>query len=154
MAKVWLITGASSGFGQELTKAVLNKGDKVVATFRKEEQANAFSQQHGESGLGVVMDVTNEAQIKSAIQQALQTFQRIDVLVNNAGYGTVGAIEEFSMEEIRAQMETNVFGAIAVTKEVLPLMRKQGAGHIVQISSQAGFRATAGFGKSSYGHLW
>ena len=146
MAKIWFITGVSSGFGEVLAKAVVEKGDKVVATFRKAEQASSFSQQYNHSGLGVVMDVTNEAQIKKGIQQALEKFSRIDVLVNNAGYGTAGAIEEFSMEEIRAQMETNFFGAIAVTKEVLPLMRGQGSGHIVQISSVAGFRATPGFG--------
>src|SRR5437868_14584142 len=116
MAKVWFITGASSGFGQELTKAVFAKGDKVVATFRKAEQASLFSQEHN-NGMGTVMDVTNSEQITSGIRQALEKFGSIDVLVNNAGYGTAGAIEEFSMEEIRAQMETNFFGAIAITKE-------------------------------------
>jgi NAD(P)-dependent dehydrogenase (short-subunit alcohol dehydrogenase family) len=146
MAKTWFITGASSGFGKELVNAVLSKGDNVVATFRKEEQATAFSQQHDKQGLGLVLDVTNDAQIKSDIQQAFERFQQIDVLVNNAGYGTIGAIEEFSLEEIRAQMETNFFGAVAVTKEFLPRMRQQNGGHIVQISSQAGFRAAAGFG--------
>jgi NAD(P)-dependent dehydrogenase (short-subunit alcohol dehydrogenase family) len=146
MAKTWFITGASSGFGSELVKAVINKGDKIAATFRKPEQASSFSQHHFENGLGIVMDVTNEEQIGTGIQQALDKFGKIDVLVNNAGYGTIGAIEEFSMEEIRAQMETNFFGAVAVTKTFLPLMRQQGSGHIVQISSQAGFRAVSGFG--------
>jgi NAD(P)-dependent dehydrogenase (short-subunit alcohol dehydrogenase family) len=146
MAKTWFITGASSGFGKELAKAVLDKGDSVAATFRKPEQANAFTEENPGNGLGVVMDVTNEVQIKSGVHQVLDKFGRLDVLVNNAGYGTIGAIEEFGMDEIRAQMETNFFGAVAVTKEVLPLMRQQGGGHIVQISSQAGFRAAAGFG--------
>jgi NAD(P)-dependent dehydrogenase (short-subunit alcohol dehydrogenase family) len=146
MAKVWFITGASSGFGEALAKAVIDKGDKVIATFRKAEQATAFSQQYNDEGLGVVMDVTDETQVKAAIQQALKQFQSIDVLVNNAGYGTIGAVEEFSMEEIRAQMETNFFGAIQLTKEILPLMRQQGSGHILQISSAAGFKATGGFG--------
>lgn len=145
MAKIWFITGASSGFGAELAKAVINSGDKTIATFRKAEQAASFSQQHNGNGLGIVMDVTKEDQIKKAFQQALDKFDKIDVLVNNAGYGTIGAIEEFSMEEIRAQMETNFFGAVAVTKHALPVMRKNG-GHIVQISSQSGFRASAGFG--------
>ncbi|HWJ92384.1 MAG TPA: oxidoreductase [Flavisolibacter sp.] len=144
--RVWIITGASSGFGAELTKAVIEKGDQVVATFRKEELAAAFSQQYGKAGLGVMLDVTREDQIRNAVQQSVRKFGRIDVLVNNAGYGTIGAIEEFSMEEIRQQMETNFFGAMAMTKEILPLMRKQGSGHIVQISSQSGFRAAAGFG--------
>jgi NAD(P)-dependent dehydrogenase (short-subunit alcohol dehydrogenase family) len=146
MAKVWFITGASSGFGQELAKAVINSGDQVIATFRKQEQADTFSKQYTNKGRGISMDVTNQAQVSAGVQQALQHFGQIDVLVNNAGHGTVGAIEEFSMEEIRAQMETNFFGAIAVTKAFLPIMRQQGSGHIVQISSVAGFRATAGFG--------
>ncbi len=146
MAKTWFITGASSGFGNELVKAVFSKGDKVAATFRKPEQASAFSQQYPEKGSGIVMDVTNEAQIREGVQQATDKFGHIDVLVNNAGYGTIGALEEFSMEEIRAQMETNFFGAVAVTKAFLPLMRERGNGHIVQISSQAGFRAVGGFG--------
>jgi len=146
MAKVWFITGASSGFGAELAKAIIEKGDKLAATFRKEEQANEFSQQHGGKAIGVVLDVTQTEKVPAALQQATEKFGRIDVLVNNAGYGTIGAIEEFSMDEIRAQMETNFFGAMAMTKAALPIMRQQGAGHIVQISSQAGFRAGAGFG--------
>jgi short-subunit dehydrogenase len=146
MAKIWFITGASSGFGAELVKAVIESGDKVAATFRKSEQANSFSQQYNGDGLGVVLDVTQTQKISPALQEAVKMFGRIDVLVNNAGYGTVGAIEEFSLEEIREQMETNYFGAVAVTKTILPIMREQGSGHIVQISSQSGFRATAGFG--------
>lgn len=146
MAKTWFITGASSGFGEALVQAVISKGDKVAATFRKPEQARAFSLQNPENTIGIEMDVTSEAQVSSGIRQALDKFGRIDVVVNNAGYGTIGAIEEFSLEEIRAQMETNFFGAISVTKEFIPILRQQGSGHFVQISSQAGFRAVAGFG--------
>ena len=146
MAKVWLITGVSSGFGKELARIVMEKGDHVVGTFRKQEPATEFTEQSSGKGLGIVMDVTKEEQVKAGVQQAIEQYKKIDVLVNNAGHGTVGAIEEFSMEEIRAQMETNFFGAMAVTKELLPLLRRQGSGHIVQISSVAGFRATAGFG--------
>ncbi|HYD21426.1 MAG TPA: oxidoreductase [Flavipsychrobacter sp.] len=146
MAKVWFITGVSSGFGQELAKAVINSGDHVIATFRRQEQADNFSQQYKGKGSAIIMDVTNESQVKEGVQHAFQQVGKIDILVNNAGHGTIGAVEEFSMDEIRAQMETNFFGAIAVTKEFLPLMRQQGSGHIVQISSVAGFRATAGFG--------
>ncbi|RYZ21045.1 MAG: SDR family NAD(P)-dependent oxidoreductase [Chitinophagaceae bacterium] len=146
MAKVWFITGVSSGFGKELARIVIEKGDLVAATFRKKELATDFTEQYKGKGIGIVVDVTKEDQVKAGVQQALQVFQKTDVLVNNAGHGTMGAIEEFSMEEIRAQMETNFFGAMAVTKEVLPILRKQGSGHIVQISSVAGFRATAGFG--------
>jgi NAD(P)-dependent dehydrogenase (short-subunit alcohol dehydrogenase family) len=144
--KIWLITGVSSGFGQELAKAVISKGDRVVATFRKNELAKSFSEQYGESGLGIVLDVTKPEQVRAGVQQSIRKFGRIDVLVNNAGYGTIGAIEEFTMDEVREQMETNFFGAMAMTKEVLPLMRTQRSGHIVQISSQSGFRAAAGFG--------
>jgi NAD(P)-dependent dehydrogenase (short-subunit alcohol dehydrogenase family) len=146
MAKIWFITGASSGFGAELAKAIIESGDKVAATFRKAEQASSFSQQYNGSGLGIVLDVRQTEKIPAALQEVIDKFGKIDVLVNNAGYGTIGAIEEFSLEEIRAQMETNFFGAVAVTKFALPMMREQGSGHIVQISSQAGFRATAGFG--------
>ena len=146
MAKVWFLTGASSGFGAEMAKAIIESGDQVAATFRKAEQASSFSQRHNGNGLGVVLDITQTGQIAPALRQAIDKFGRIDVLVNNAGYGTIGAIEEFSLEEIRAQMETNFFGAVAVTKEAIPILRNQGSGQIVQISSQSGFRASAGFG--------
>ncbi len=146
MAKTWFITGASSGLGAELASAVLEKGDRVAATFRKEEQAKAFTQREPGRTLGIVLDVTQEAAIAPAVQQAIEAFAQVDVLVNNAGYGTVGAIEEFSMEEIRAQMETNFFGMAAVTQAFLPLFRAQGSGHIVQLSSGAGIRSAAGFG--------
>jgi NAD(P)-dependent dehydrogenase (short-subunit alcohol dehydrogenase family) len=146
MAKTWLITGASSGLGAALASAVIEQGDKVAATFRQPEQAGEFTRQYSGAGIGLIMDVTKPEQVQSAIQHAAQQLGSIDVLVNNAGYGTIGAIEEFSMQEIRDQMETNFFGAIAVTKEVLQLMRQQGGGDIVQISSASGFRAMAGFG--------
>ncbi|MDB5252554.1 MAG: family NAD(P)-dependent oxidoreductase [Flaviaesturariibacter sp.] len=146
MAKVWLITGASSGLGEALSRAVIARGDSVVATFRKDDASRAFTEANPGTGLGVVMDVTSEEQVRAAVQAAVSRFGTIDVLVNNAGYGTIGAVEEFSMTEIRAQMETNFFGAMAVTKEVIPLMRQAGAGHILQISSSAGFRGMAGFG--------
>lgn len=146
MAKTWFITGASSGLGEALSQAVLSAGDLVVATFRRPEQAEAFSREAKENGMGLVLDVTHTADISKALQEAKNKFGRIDVLVNNAGYGTIGAIEEFNLDEIREQMETNFFGAVAVTKEALPLMREQGGGHIIQISSQSGFRASAGFG--------
>jgi NAD(P)-dependent dehydrogenase (short-subunit alcohol dehydrogenase family) len=146
MAKVWFLTGSSSGFGAEMAKAIIDSGDKVAATFRKSEQASSFSQQYNGNALGLVLDVTDTESIRPALKQAIDNFGRIDVLVNNAGYGTIGAIEEFSLEEIRAQMETNFFGAVAVTKEAIPILREQGSGQIVQISSQSGFRAMAGFG--------
>jgi NAD(P)-dependent dehydrogenase (short-subunit alcohol dehydrogenase family) len=146
MAKTWFVTGASSGLGEALSQAVLAAGDSVVATFRRPEQAEAFSREAKENGMGLVLDVTHTADISKALLEAKNKFGHIDVLVNNAGYGTIGAIEEFNLDEIREQMETNFFGAVAVTKEALPLMREQGGGHIIQISSQSGFRASAGFG--------
>ncbi|MEO6071120.1 MAG: oxidoreductase [Chitinophagaceae bacterium] len=146
MAKVWFITGVSSGLGQALANALLSKGQKVAATFRKPEQASHFSLSHAENALGLVMDVTDAAQIKVAVQQAITDFGTIDVLVNNAGFGMIGAIEEISMDEARQQMDTNFFGALAVTQEVLSIMRRNKSGHIIQISSVAGFRASAGFG--------
>ncbi|RYE00959.1 MAG: SDR family NAD(P)-dependent oxidoreductase [Sphingobacteriales bacterium] len=146
MSKVWLITGASSGLGAELAKAALAQGDRVAATFRKTEQASAFSQQLPQGALGIVLDLTDTARIDTAVEEVHAHFGRIDVLVNNAGYGTIGAIEEFSMEEIRAQFETNFFGMAALTKAVLPILRAQGSGHILQLSSAAGIKATGGFG--------
>ncbi len=146
MSKVWFITGASSGFGEALATAAINNGDKVAATFRQKEQADNFTEQHGGKGLGILLDVTDERNIESAVKEAIGSFGAIDVLVNNAGYGTIGAIEEFTMQEIRQQMETNYFGAVAVTKELLPFMRVQKSGHIIQISSAAGMKATGGFG--------
>ncbi|RPD51040.1 oxidoreductase [Paracnuella aquatica] len=146
MSKVWLITGASSGLGAALAAAALQNGHKVAATFRKPEQAADFTTNNNGAGLGIVLDVTSQEQVTASVQQAIDHFGRIDVLVNNAGYGTIGAIEEFSMEEVRQQFEANFFGAVALTKQVLPAMRQQGSGQILFISSAAGFKATGGFG--------
>ena len=145
MEKVWLITGVSTGLGAALAKAIINNGDKVAATFRKEQQAQQFESENP-GALGLLMDVTDWPQVDRGVQKTLDHFGRIDVLVNNAGFGTVGAIEEFSMEEIRRQMETNFFGAMYLTKKLIPVLREQGGGHILQVSSQAGFRAAPGFG--------
>ena len=116
MEKVWLITGVSTGLGAALAKAIINNGDKVAATFRKEQQAQQFESENP-GALGLLMDVTDWPQVDRGVQKTLDHFGRIDVLVNNAGFGTVGAIEEFSMEEIRRQMETNFFGAMYLTKK-------------------------------------
>ncbi|RYY84916.1 MAG: SDR family NAD(P)-dependent oxidoreductase [Chitinophagaceae bacterium] len=145
MSKVWLITGVSSGLGAALAQEALQRGDAVAATFRKPEQASAFSQQQSQNALGIVLDLNDSTRIAAAVQETMEHFGRIDVLVNNAGYGFIGGIEEASMEEVRAQFETNFFGMAALTKEVLPAMRAQG-GYILQLSSAAGIKATAGFG--------
>jgi len=133
--KVWFITGASKGFGFQITKAALAAGDRVVATVRK-NAAHVYDQLGGaERSLVVTLDVTNESEVQSGIQAAIDRFGRIDVLVNNAGYGLLAATEEASAGEVKRQFDTNVFGLLNVTRNVLPHMRKQGSGHIINISS-------------------
>lgn len=144
--KIWLITGVSGGLGRALAVAVAGKGYIVYGTLRKAEQIEAFNQLCPGFTFGLLMDVNNPIQVDAGIHQVISAHGKIDVLVNNAGYGLFGAIEEVSMEESRAQMETNFFGALAVTKAVLPMMRKQQSGHIFQVSSVAGFRSTPGLG--------
>lgn len=144
-SKVWLITGVSSGFGLSLAHAVAARGDVVVGSVRKPVQGDAFVKEV--SGASYVrMDVTVGAEREAAVAEVLKRHGRIDVLVNNAGYGLFGAIEEASEAEVRAQMETNFFGALALTQLVLPGMRAQQSGHIVQISSIAGIAGTQGLG--------
>ena len=136
--KIWFITGASTGFGKELAKVVIERGDIAVATFRKDEQVDTFNSNDQERQLGVKLDVTKTDQILTGVQKALDTYGRIDVLVNNAGYGSLGSFEEIPEEEIRYQFEVNVFGAINMTKAVLPHMRAQRSGHILNITSIGG----------------
>ncbi len=137
--KVWLITGSSTGFGRSLTEAVLKHGDRVVATARKPEQLNDLVEQYPETAKAFRLDVTDPQNISEVVDFALKTFGQIDVLVNNAGYGAVGAIEEVSDEAIQRQFDTNVFGALKMMRAVLPLMRKQHSGHILNLSSVGGF---------------
>jgi NAD(P)-dependent dehydrogenase (short-subunit alcohol dehydrogenase family) len=141
--RVWLITGASSGFGRELADAALARGDSVVATARRTESLAALA---GERVLTLPLDVTRAEQVDAAVPAALDRFGRIDVLVNSAGYGSVGAVEEIEIDDLRTLMETMFFGAFALTKAVLPHMRAQRGGTIVQISSQGGQLAFAGVG--------
>ena len=144
--KTWFITGASRGFGLEITKAVLASGDNVVATVRS--KAPEFSSQFEKDSnlLVVTMDVTDEQQIKEAVQQALGHFKQIDVLVNNAGYGLLAGVEEASNEEVKQNYEVNVFGTLNVIRAVLPSMREKKAGHIINISSVGGLGAYMGWG--------
>jgi NAD(P)-dependent dehydrogenase (short-subunit alcohol dehydrogenase family) len=137
-SRVWFITGASTGFGRELAKAALDQGDRVVATARKPETVADLQQQYPDHARAVRLDVTDSAQVKSAVQAAVDAFGRIDVLVNNAGYGLVGALEEVSEEQIRQQFETNLFGLLSVTRAVLPLLREQKSGHILNVTSVGG----------------
>lgn len=144
--KVWFITGVSSGFGRVLVEELVRRGACVAGTLRKREQVDAFNKEFNGKALGVFADVTRSEEVQSAVDAALKKFGRIDVLVNNAGYGILGAIEEISLHEAKHQMETNFFGALRVTQAVLPHMRRQKSGHILQISSAAGFKASPGLG--------
>jgi NAD(P)-dependent dehydrogenase (short-subunit alcohol dehydrogenase family) len=143
--KVWFITGASRGFGLLTAKKALERGDFVVATARDPQTVIAALGAHPNL-LAVRLDVKLEAQAITTAQQAVTRFGRIDVLVNNAGYGLLGAVEEANGEEIRALYETNVFGLLNVTRAVLPVMRRQGSGHVMNISSVGGYSAYAGWG--------
>ncbi len=144
--KIWFITGISSGLGQVLAETVMRNSGFVVGTFRHVDQADAFNQANRGRGYALVLDITETSQIESAVQQVMADYGRIDVLVNNAGVGFVGAVEEATLEEVRAVFEANFFGTLKLTQAVLPHMRKERAGHIVQISSHGGVKAFAGFG--------
>ena len=147
--RTWFITGASSGFGAAFVQHALELGDNVVATARRQETIQALAEREPRRVLAVTLDVTRPGQADRAVQQALERFGHIDVLVNNAGYGVVGAVEETPEAELRAQMETNFFGAVAVMRAALPSMRAQRAGAIVNISSLGGQLSFAGFGAYS-----
>ncbi len=136
--RVWFITGCSTGFGRVLADQALAQGDQVVATARKVDQIKDLEQKYPQTAKTFTLDVTNKSSVETAVQETLKVFGRIDVLVNNAGYGLNGAIEEVSDQEIRAQFETNVFGLLNVTKTWLPFFREQRSGHILNISSLAG----------------
>ena len=145
--RVWLVTGAARGLGAQIVEKALAAGDAVVATSRS--TASLAERYAGRADVLIqAMDITDEQQVRAAVDAAQGRFGRIDVLVNNAGYGHVGIFEETSLDEYRAQYETNVFGTFAVTQAVLPAMRRQRGGLVVNISSYAGF--TAGFGRSAY----
>jgi NAD(P)-dependent dehydrogenase (short-subunit alcohol dehydrogenase family) len=138
MSKVWLITGASRGLGRAFTEGVLKAGHRVVATSRNSEQLADVASRFGKSVRTVSLDVTKEAQAKYAVSAAMQSFGGLDVLVNNAGYGNVCSVEDTSLADFRAQIETNLFGVIIMTKAVLPYFRERGSGHVIQISSIGG----------------
>ncbi len=138
MAQVWLITGSSRGLGRSLAEAVLRAGHKLVATARNPSQLSGLAERYGDQVRLFELDVTDPAAADAAVKRAVDTFGRLDVLVNNAGYGNVNAIEDTSIEEFRAQIETNLFGVINVTKAAIPVMREQKSGHIIQFSSVGG----------------
>lgn len=138
MAKTIFITGASRGFGKLWAEAFLKRGDKVIATARNTDVLNDLVQQYGDAILPLSLDVNSREASFAAVAKAKAHFGRIDVLINNAGYGLFGAVEETSEEEARAQMETNFFGLLWLTQAVLPVMREQKGGHIIQVSSYLG----------------
>ena len=146
MGKVWFITGCSTGFGRELAKGALEAGNQVVVTARKPEDINDIVESFPDTAIAVQLDVTKPGEIKSSVEQAIAKFGRIDVLVNNAGIGYFGAIEESDDEDVRRMFEINVFGLANMTKEVLPFMRKQKSGHIVNIASIGGLVGFPGVG--------
>jgi NAD(P)-dependent dehydrogenase (short-subunit alcohol dehydrogenase family) len=141
---IWLITGASRGLGRVLAQAALARGDRVAGTVRSSADATAFSALHPTNAFSVIADVTDPVALSAAVAQVETQHGGIDVLVNNAGYGMVGAIEETSLDQIRALFETNLFGAIGVLQAVLPGMRARRAGHIVNITSVSGWAPWAG----------
>jgi NAD(P)-dependent dehydrogenase (short-subunit alcohol dehydrogenase family) len=137
-ARVWLITGASSGLGRALAEAVLDAGHRVVATARDPESVTDLERRHPGQALAARLDVTRPDDARTALASATEAFDRVDVVVNNAGYGLFGALEELDDEQLRRQFETNVFGPVNVIRAALPQLRRQGSGHIVQISSLEG----------------
>jgi NAD(P)-dependent dehydrogenase (short-subunit alcohol dehydrogenase family) len=139
--KVWFITGTSKGFGRIWAEAALQRGDLVVATARDVSTLDELVTKYGDDVESIALDVTDKAAVDDAVAHAHERFGRLDVVVNNAGYGLFGAIEELSEELVRAQLETNLFGALWVTKAALPLMREQRSGHIIQVSSIGGVQA-------------
>jgi NAD(P)-dependent dehydrogenase (short-subunit alcohol dehydrogenase family) len=146
MSKVWFITGTSKGFGRVWAEAALARGDRVVATARDAGTLTPLTDAYGDNVLALALDVNDKAAVDAAVKQAHERFGRLDVVVNNAGYGLFGTIEEVTEEQARAQIETNVFGALWVTQAALPILREQGAGHILQVSSIGGINAFPGLG--------
>ncbi|MFE7795899.1 SDR family NAD(P)-dependent oxidoreductase [Streptomyces sp. NPDC057460] len=146
MSKVWFITGSSRGFGREFALAALERGDQVAATARNTDTLTDLVERFGDAVLPLRLDVTDRTQAFEAVAAAKERFGRLDVVVNNAGYALAGAVEELGEQELRDQLETNVFGVFHVTQAVLPILRAQGSGHIFQISSAMGLTASGGTG--------
>ena len=146
MTKTWFITGASRGFGRHWAEAALERGDRVAATARNPETLDELVKTYGDAVLALELDVTDHAADFATIERAHEHFGRLDVVINNAGYGLFGAVEEVSEAQARKQIETNLFGALWVTQAALPHLRAQGSGHIIQVSSIGGIVAFPGIG--------
>ena len=141
MSKVWFVTGSSRGLGREFIEAALSRGDKVAATARSTASFDELVGTYGDAVLPLALDVTDKAAVFGAVEQAVAYFGRLDVIVNNAGYAQIGAVEELAERELRDQLETNLFGAVWVIQAALPFLREQRSGHIIQMSSAAGLVA-------------
>lgn len=144
--KIWFITGISSGLGKALAQTVIENGDFVIGTFRNQTQADVFNNQYKDVAFALTLDITKPTEIEKAVKLVTDKFGKIDVLVNNAGFGFAGAIEETTTTETREIFEANFFGTLLLTQTFLPLLRQQKGGHIIQISSHGGFKAFPGFG--------
>jgi NAD(P)-dependent dehydrogenase (short-subunit alcohol dehydrogenase family) len=141
MSKVWFVTGSSRGLGREFVEAALSRGDQVAATARSTASLGDLVATYGDAVLPLAMDVTDRAAVFTSVRRATEHFGRLEVIVNNAGYAQVGAVEELTEQELRDQLETNLFGAAWVIQAALPYLREQGSGHIIQLSSAAGLIA-------------
>jgi NAD(P)-dependent dehydrogenase (short-subunit alcohol dehydrogenase family) len=141
---VWLVTGSSRGLGRAIVEGILDRGDIVVATARTVGELESLTEKYADRLLLVTLDVTSPEQAQAAVEQVLERYGRLDVMVNNAGYGLVGAFEEMSSEEFTSQIATNFLGVVNMCRAALPALRKQGSGHIIQISSIGGRRGSAG----------
>ena len=137
-SKIWFITGASRGFGRVWTEAALRRGDKVAATARNVADIAALTERFGDAVLPLALDVTDAEQVRQTVQQAHAHFGRLDVVLNNAGYSLVGTVEEASEADVRAEFDTNYFGTLRVVQAALPLLRQQGSGHVLGVSSTVG----------------
>jgi NAD(P)-dependent dehydrogenase (short-subunit alcohol dehydrogenase family) len=144
MSKVWFVTGSARGLGRSITEAALAAGDRIVATARDPQRLQDLVDRYGDRIRPVPLDVTDAAAARAAVKAALEAFGRIDVLVNNAGFGRIAPFEQTSEEEFRAQIDANLFGVVNVTRAVLPVMRQQKSGHIIQVSSVGGRVGTPG----------
>jgi NAD(P)-dependent dehydrogenase (short-subunit alcohol dehydrogenase family) len=146
MSQVWFVTGSSRGLGRAIVEGALEAGDRVVATARKPEQLDDLVAKYGDLIRPVALDVTDPGNVQAAVQAGLDAFGRYDVVVNNAGYGDIAAVEDVTLDDFKAQIDTNFYGVVLVTKAVLPILRRQGSGHIFQVSSLGGRIGTFGLG--------
>jgi NAD(P)-dependent dehydrogenase (short-subunit alcohol dehydrogenase family) len=144
MSKIWFVTGSSRGLGRAIVQQALATGDSVVATARRPEQLDDLVKEYGDQIQPLALDVTDNDQVQRAVQAGLDAFGRYDVVVNNAGYGDLAAVEDVTIDDFRAQIDTNFYGVVYVTKAVVPILREQGAGHIFQVSSLGGRIGSAG----------